>query len=153
AHRLEPTTPRRDRLELLVDRLLEALEPGREQLEPALGHRADAQCLDDLAALERPGRDRSGRGHLASSTPNCCARFPGSRCACRAWRSKRSTGWPATLRASCSRATMPPTRAAISPSSAANAGAVAAPLRTRKNSTACSACLRSFGSFARATNS
>ncbi len=43
------------RFELLVDGLLEAVEPHGEQLEPAPGHRADAQRIDDLAALERAG--------------------------------------------------------------------------------------------------
>jgi hypothetical protein len=51
AHRLEAPTARGDRVQLLVDRALEALEPDREQLEPAARHGADAQRLDDLARL------------------------------------------------------------------------------------------------------
>lgn len=52
AHSLEPTLARGDAVELLVDGLLEALQPHGEELEAAPRHRTDAQRIDDLAPLE-----------------------------------------------------------------------------------------------------
>lgn len=52
-HRLEAAAPGGSRLQLIVDRLRERLEPHRKQLQPAPRHSADPQRIDDLATLER----------------------------------------------------------------------------------------------------
>src|SRR5690606_7771697 len=91
SHRLEPTPPGGDRLELFYVGFFVAFEARREQLEVALRLRTDGQRLDDLAALDRSGGDSGSRGHDDSTTPNCCASFCRSRWSCCALRSNRRT--------------------------------------------------------------